>query len=364
MGMKSFGARVVRFEDAALVAGKGRYIDDIRLPGTLHAAFLRSPYGHARIRSIDAAAALRCPGVHAVITAADLPDAMRQRRMPLLVPNATMSTLRTQRCLAVEEVCYVGEALAVVIADSRYVAEDALAAIEVDYEMLPAVSDVRSAVAAGAPRAHLDLESNVVSRFVMNYGDADAAFAAAPHVFRETMWQHRGGGMAMETRGVLAHHDPVADSLTLWSTTQTPHIARRMLAEIFEAELESIRVATPDVGGGFGPKAIFYPEDAVVAFAARQLGGPVKFIEDRREHFLCTTQERDQYWNVEIAVDEKGRILGVRGDMLHDTGAFVPWGIIMPYIAGATMPGPYVIPAYRLECTVAFTNTVAMPMPT
>jgi carbon-monoxide dehydrogenase large subunit len=359
MGSKNFGARVTRFEDVALVSGKGHYVDDIHIAGTLHAAFLRSPHGHARIKSIDTVAALRCEGVHAVLTAADLPERMRKQRMPLLLPNATMATLRTQHSLAVDEVCYVGQALAVVVADSRYLAEDALAAIEVDYEVLPAVSDVRSALGDGAPRAHADLDSNIVSEFVMNYGDVEAAFASAPHVFREELWQHRGGGMAMETRGVLAQANVTTDTLTLWSSTQTPHIARRMLAEVLDVDLESIRIIAPDVGGGFGPKAIFYPEDAVVAHASRALGRPVKFIEDRREHFLCATQERDQYWNVEIAVDNDGAILGVRGDMLHDTGAFVPWGIIMPYIAGATMPGPYVVPAYHLACTVAFTNKVA-----
>jgi carbon-monoxide dehydrogenase large subunit len=359
MGSKNFGARVTRFEDVALVSGKGQYVDDIHIAGTLHAAFLRSPHGHARIKSIDTSAALRCEGVHAVLTAADLPERMRKQRMPLLLPNATMATLRTQHSLAVDEVCYVGQALAIVVADSRYLAEDALAAIEVDYEVLAAVSDVRAALADGAPRAHADLDSNVVSQFVMNYGDVETAFASAPHVFREELWQHRGGGMAMETRGVLAQANVTTDSLTLWSSTQTPHIARRMLAEVLDVDLESIRIIAPDVGGGFGPKAIFYPEDAVVAHASRALGRPVKFIEDRREHFLCATQERDQYWNVEIAADNDGNILGVRGDMLHDTGAFVPWGIIMPYIAGATMPGPYVVPAYHLECTVAFTNKVA-----
>lgn len=359
MGSKNFGARVTRFEDAALVSGKGRYVDDIHIQGTLHAAFLRSPHGHARIKAIDTSAALRCEGVHAVLTEADLPERMRKQRMPLLLPNATMATLRTQHSLAVDEVCYVGQALAIVIADNRYLAEDALAAIEVEYEVLPAVSDVRAALAEGAPRAHIDLENNVVSQFVMNYGDVETAFASAPHIFREELWQHRGGGMAMETRGVLAQADVTSGGLTLWSSTQTPHIARRMLADILDVDLESIRIIAPDVGGGFGPKAIFYPEDAVVAHASRTLGRPVKFIEDRREHFLCATQERDQYWNVEIAVDNDGKILGVRGDMLHDTGAFVPWGIIMPYIAGATMPGPYVVPAYHLACTVAFTNKVA-----
>ncbi len=359
MGAQHFGAKITRFEDPALLSGKGRYIDDIRAPGALHACFLRSPHGHARIRSIDVSAALALPGIHSVLTAADLSEQMRNVRMPLLLPNATMSTLRTQHCLAVDEVCYVGQALAVVLADSRYLGEDALAYIDIDYEVLPAISDVRQAIEKDAPRVHTDLDGNVVSEFTMTYGDVDAAFASAPHVFRVSLWQHRGGGMAMEPRGVLAQHDEVNGQFTIWATTQTPHIARRMMAEILEMSLEDIRIATPDVGGGFGPKAIFYPEDPVVAFAARATGRPVKFIEDRREHFMCATQERDQYWDVEIAVTEEGRILGVRGNMLHDTGAYVPWGIIMPYIAGATMPGPYVIPSYRLDCVVAFTNKVA-----
>lgn len=359
MGAKQFGARVPRFEDSHLLSGKGRYVDDIPAMGALHACFLRSPHGHARIRGIDASTALAMPGIHGVFTASDLTAHMRTARMPLLLPNATMSTFRTQHCLAVDEVCYVGQALAVVLADDRYLGEDALAAIEVDYDVLDAVSDVRSAVLPDAPRVHHDLDTNIAAAFVMAYGDVEAAFAAAPHIFKEELWQHRGGGMSMEPRGTLAQYDAVNDMLTVWTSTQTPHIARRMMAEILEIDVEDIRVAAPDVGGGFGPKAIFYPEEPVVAHLARVSGRPVKFIEDRREHFLCATQERDQYWDVEIAVDDQAKILGVRGTMLHDTGAYVPWGIIMPYIAGATMPGPYVVPAYHLDCKVAFTNKVA-----
>ena len=358
MGAKHFGARVARLEDPALLSGRGRFVDDVKIPGVLHACFVRSPYAHARLLGIDAKPALALTGVHAVIAANDLPDPMRRQAMPMLLPNPTISSLCTQHALAREEVFYVGQPVAVVIADSRYIAEDAAAAVAVQYEVLPAIGDCRDGIAEGAPRAHSAVASNVLSTFQLAYGDVDAAFAGAAHMFEEEIWQHRGGGMAMETRAVLASYDAASDLLTVWSGTQTPHIGRRMLADLIGRELESIRMIAPDVGGGFGPKAIFYPEEAVIPAAALKLGRAVKWIEDRREHFLCATQERDQYWDIAIAVDDEGKILGVRGRMLHDTGAFVPWGIIMPYIAAATVPGPYVVPAYQLETKVVLTNKV------
>ncbi len=358
MGAKHFGARVKRLEDPALLAGRGRFVDDLKLPGLLHACFVRSPHAHARLGAIDSNPAMVMPGVHAVLTADDLPDPMRSGPMPMLLPNPAITTARTQTVLARDEVYYVGQPVAVVIADTRYIAEDAAAAVIADYDVLDAVGDCRDAIRDGAPRAHSDLDSNVAARFPLAYGDIDAAFAGAAHVFEEAIWQHRGGGMAIETRAVLASHDPVSDLLTVWSGTQTPHIGRRMLADLLGRELESIRMIAPDVGGGFGPKAIFYPEEAVIPAAALKLGRPVKWIEDRREHFLCATQERDQYWGMAIAVDGNGRILGVRGQMLHDSGAFVPWGIIMPYIAAVTVPGPYVVQAFRLETIVVLTNKV------
>ena len=359
MGVQTVGARVLRTEDPSLLTGCGQFVDDIHLPNALHAAFVRSGQGHARIRSIDRAAAAALPGVHAVLTASDLPAPMREARMPMLVPNPLLRGDLTQFCLAVSEVCYVGEPIAVVIADTRYIAEDAAALVIVEYEPLAAVSDVRDAVRPGGPLCHSGSADNKASVFKAAYGDTDAAFAAAAHVFREELWHHRGCGHAIECRGVLAVHEPITDSVTVWSSTQTPHIAKRMLADFLDRDPERIRVIAPDVGGGFGPKAIFYPEEAVIAAAALHLGRPVKWIEDRREHFLAATQERDQYWNVEVALDENAKLLGVRGTMLHDTGAFVPWGIIMPFIAGATMPGPYVLPSYNLEVTVAYTNKVA-----
>ena len=359
MGAKQFGARVARLEDPALLTGRGCFVDDVKLAGMLHACFVRSPHAHAKITGIDAVGVLSMPGVHAVLTAADMPASMAASRMPMLVPNPAISASLTQHCLAIDEVCYAGQAVAIVIADSRYIAEDAAAAIMVDYETLPISSDCREADKRGAPAAHLTVDGNVASKFRMAYGDVDAAFKTAAHVFNEDIWQHRGGGMALEARAVLASTDAATGLLTVWSATQTPHISRRMLADLLERDLETIRVIAPDVGGGFGPKAIFYAEEAVTAAASLKLGRPVKWTEDRREHFLCANQERDQYWNVAIAVDKDAKILGVRGTLLHDTGAFVPWGIIMPFIAAATMPGPYVIPAYDLDVNVVLTNKVA-----
>jgi carbon-monoxide dehydrogenase large subunit len=357
MGAKHFGARVKRLEDPALLSGRGRFVDDVKLPGTLHACFVRSPHAHAKLLGFDTKATLAMPGVHAVITAADLPETMRNTPLPLLLPNPTLVG-RTQLALARDEVCYVGQAVAVVVADTRYLAEDAAVALIPQYEVLPAASDCRAAAAEKAPRVHSDLSSNVASTFRLNYGDVEAAFAGAAHVFKEELWQHRGGGMAMETRAVLAHHEPASDMLTVWSGTQTPHIGRRTLADLLGRDQESIRMIAPDVGGGFGPKAIFYPEEAVIPAVALKLGRPVKWIEDRREHFLSATQERDQYWRMEIAIDAEGKILGVRGRMVHDSGAFVPWGIVMPYIAASTVPGPYVVPAYDLQTQVVLTNKV------
>ncbi len=358
MGAKHFGARVTRLEDPALLAGRGRFVDDMKLPGMLQACFVRSPHAHARLLGCDARAALVMPGVYAVLTASDLPDPMRSTRLPLLLSNPALATPRTQHVLARDEVSYVGEPVAIVIADSRYIAEDAAAALIVQYEELPAVSDCRKAVEEGAARVHSDLASNVAANFRLGYGDVDGAFASAAHVFIEGLWQHRGGGMAIETRAVLASYDPASDLLTVWSGTQTPHIGRAALADLLGRDLQSIRMVAPDVGGGFGPKAIFYPEEAAIPAAALKLGRPVKWIEDRREHFLCATQERDQYWEVSVAVDKAGKILGLRGHLLHDSGAFVPWGIVLPYIAASTVPGPYVVPTYALETSVVLSNKV------
>jgi|EndMetStandDraft_8_1072994.scaffolds.fasta_scaffold16826_1 aerobic carbon-monoxide dehydrogenase large subunit len=358
MGARHFGARIARLEDPALLTGSARFVDDIRPAGALHACFVRNPHAHAKIRSIDTSVASNLPGVHAVLTADDLPPRMASSQIPMLVPSPAIKTPRTQLALARHEVCYVGQTIAVAIAENRYLAEDAAAAVALEFELLPAVSDCRDAARTDAPRAHSDLASNIAAVVPMRYGDVDTAFASAAHVFEQEFFLHRGAAMTLEGRAVLASYDAGSDMLTVWSATQTPHLCRGTLADLLERDLEAIRVIAPHVGGGFGTKAPFYAEEAVIPAAAMKLGRPVTWQEDRREHFLAATQERDQLWKVAIAVDAEGKILGLSGSMLHDTGAFLPWGIIAPYIAGTTFPGPYVVPAYSLEVTVVLTNRV------
>src|SRR5258705_5431902 len=294
MSGKSIGARVLRTEDARLLTGRGEFVDDIQLPGTLHAAFVRASFAHARLRGVDASAALGLAGVHAVYTAADMTSAMRTTRLPMLVPNPYSKLSRTQFALAQSDVCYVGEPIAVVVADSRHLAEDAAALVGVDYEPLPAVSDCRGAVKDGAPLAHLGAPDNRAAIFKVAYGDVASAFASAPHIFREELWHHRGCGHAMECRGVLAEFDAHRGGLTVWSSTQTPHLEKRVLAQLLEMNSESIRVIAPDVGGGFRPKAIFYGEDAAAAAGPPPLKRPIKLVQDPREPFPYPTQERDR----------------------------------------------------------------------
>jgi len=353
-----FGASVKRKEDPAFLRGEGQFVDDIHLPEMLHAAFVRSPYAHASVGRIDKAAALALPGVHAVITFADLPEEIQRQTLPLLVPHPAIKQPRLPYALAKDETCYAGEPVACVIADNRYIAEDAAQLVEVEYESLPAVNDCRAALETGAPLAHRGTESNIAARFPVKVGDADRAFTGAAHVFREKIYQHRGGAFFMECRGAIAQFDPVSQGYTLHVSSQGPHRIKRSLLEMFDLGDHQMRVITPDVGGGFGPKGSFYPEYINVAVAAKQLGRPVKWIEDRRENFLTTHQERDQYWDMEIAVDGDAKIIGVRGQLIHETGAYVPWGIVLPWITATTVPGPYVIPHFKFDVISVFTNKI------
>jgi carbon-monoxide dehydrogenase large subunit len=355
---KTFGQSTLRIEDRDLLCGKARFVADIKMPGTLHAAFVRSPYAHARIVAIDKSAALALPGVVAVLTAEDIRATATTDRLVVALPDKTYTQQRDRYILAAQETVYVGEAIAMVVATDAYVAEDAAELVEIDFARLPAVADCRAALAADAPRVHSDAQDNLVAAFKSSYGDVEQAFAVAKHVFKESYWLHRGCAHSMECRGCVASYDVVDDKITLWSSTQTPLVAARILAELLGREEASVRVVAPDVGGGFGPKLVFYPEEAATAIAAIALQKPVRWIEDRREHFISTTQERDQYWDAEIALDAEGKILGVRGTLLHDHGAYTARGLTVPQGAVAAMSLAYVVPAFRMDVKAVLTNKV------
>ena len=360
MGAKMFGARVARLEDPKLLTGQGGYTDDMHLPGMLEAAFVRSPHSHARIKDINILDALKHKGVCKIYTASDLPDYLRNTTVPFQVPNPAISQPFQQRLLEDREVCFAGEPIALVVADTRYNAEDAATLVQVDYDILPGAADCKSALEDSAPLCHVDSPNNEGAKYKVGYGDVASAFANAHLTHREEYWIHRGGGFAIENRGVVAQYDELDDVVTIWSATQSPFLVKQNVVDMLGWESDRVRVIAPDVGGGFGPKTIYYVEEALIPLVAKELGKPVKWIEDRRENFLATNMERDQYWDMEIAVDADGKLLGVRGQMIHDTGAYMPWGIISPYISATTLPGPYVLPSYELETFVALTNKVAV----
>jgi carbon-monoxide dehydrogenase large subunit len=352
------GRRVPRVEDPALLRGAGRFVDDIHRPGQLEAAFLRSPIAHGMIKAIDVAAARVLPGVHAVFTLADLRSVLTADRLPLQFPSDVLPPNISPFILASKEVAFVGEAIALVVADSRYVAEDAIGMIDVDIETLPAASDCKEALAEGAPDAHVDRRGNLLIEFTQEYGDADAAIASAPRRLKLSLKQHRGGAHPIECRGVLAHYEPDMDVLTVWSSTQLAHEVRFFIMKMLGLDENRIRVVTPDVGGGFGAKFILYPEEVAISAASMLLGCPIKWIEDRREHLMASIQERDQYWDLEVGFDDVGKLRGVRGMMINDAGAYTFQGINLAYNASTNVPGPYVLPDYKLRVSVVETNKV------
>ena len=349
---------VNRLEDPALLRGEGRYIDDIIRPNMLEAAFVRSPYGHAEVGGIDAASARALPGVHAVLTRDDIKPFLQNEFLIVGLPSKLYKQDRNRPALAHREVVHVGEPVAIVIADNRYIAEDATAMVDVDYEPLPAISDCRAALAPEAPLAHRDGPDNLLAEFNIGYGEVDSVFTSAPHVFKESLWQHRGGGHSMECRGGMADFDAAEDFLTYWVSTQTPHAAMRALVDMLGRDESKIRVITPDIGGGFGPKLVFYPEDVTICIASIILKRPVKWIEDRREHFIATTQERDQYWEIEVAADDNGKLLGIRGEIIHDHGAYTGRGINLAANSAETLTMGYIVPNYMMNVKVALTNKI------
>lgn len=333
MTTRLFGERVRRKEDPRLLAGKGTYVDDVQLPGMVHAAVLRSPHAHARILRIDVRPALQIPGVLAVLTHSDLPPRL-QEPLPRLIPHPTLVHHRTQYALAPGIARHVGEPVAFVVADNRYVAEDAAEQIEVDYEELPAVADLEEAAADRPALVHPDAGTNTAAHYTQRVGDYEAARADARVVVAQRFVMDRGTAAPLECRGVVAHWDARARQLTVWDSTQAPIRVRDYLVQLFDMARKDVRVIAQDVGGGFGPKIMMcYPEEILVPLAAMGLGRPVKWIEDRREHFFATNHERMQIHDAEIALSSDGHILGVRTVFLHDAGAYIPYGLIVPIVA-------------------------------
>jgi carbon-monoxide dehydrogenase large subunit len=350
------GSPVPRLEDEALLRGAGRFVDDIAVPGALAACFVRSPHPHALIRGMAKEAARTLPGVHAVLALDDLESVLVRRRMLRQSNSGTALDKLWAFALADGEASYVGEAVALVLADDRYVAEDAAALVAVDYEVLPAAADCRTAVEPGAPPVRREVKSNIVSTTTVAYGDIETAFRHAARVFGEELWQHRGSAHPIEGRGILAEYRSADDSIDVWASTQKAHDLYHALNSAMRFPANRLRVAAPDIGGGFGPKLCVYPEDVAVVAAAKLMRRSVKWIEDRREHFTNAVHERDQYWSLEIAVDADARVLGIRGRLLHDLGAYALQDVNLPYNSASMLSGPYVVPALAIGVTVVATN--------
>jgi carbon-monoxide dehydrogenase large subunit len=352
---KMVGARIERREDERLLTGKGRYVDDLDIPDALAAAFLRSPNAHARILNIDMSAARELPGVVAVFSGADLMEIQKP-----LAPKVMHPKLKDLPRLPMppEEVHFVGEPVAIVVAESRYIAEDALELIDVDWEVLPAIASTAAALAPDAPLANSKADSNVAVLLTQHCGDPDEAFRTAPHTLSEEFFVMRGGGHSMETRGTAARFDPATGQVTIWDNTQSPHYARQQLSVIYEMAEDDIRViAPPDVGGGFGPKAQFYGEEVVIPWVAMKIGRAVKWIEDRQENFSSTMMERSQTHHMRVAFDGDGMLLAIHDVIEHDQGAYCA-GLQVPSITTSTVPGPYKIPNIHTELRACYTNMV------
>ena len=350
------GAPLRTVEAGRFLTGRGQYVDDLVLPGMLHAAFVRSPHAHARLGTIDIAAARARPGVAAVLTGAEARERASRLHTPLNVPHYRDVGAHA---LAWDKVRFAGEPVAVVAAESRYLAEDACEAIVVHYEPLPAVVDPAAALAPGAPLLYEELGENVLVRASFQGGDPEAMFARAEVVLRETFYSQRQSGNPLEPRGLVARWAPESGELTVWASTQVPHLMRSALAEFLRLPEHRVRVIAPDVGGGFGSKMLVYPEDVAVCLLAMQLGRPVKWIEDRREHLLAACHAREQVHEVELAATRDGRILAIRDRALCNVGAYSTWpttGALEAMQVGKLLPGPYRLRHFAWETVAVLTN--------
>lgn len=353
------GKPVRRKEDYRLITGRGLYVDDIKLPGMVYAAFLRSPYAHAKIKSIDASKALRIPGVIGVYTGADFRGKIGPIPTGWMLTGADLKVPEWP-AVAYDRVRFVGEIVAVAVAQDPYTARDAIDAIEVDYEALPAVVRAEDAIKPGAPQLHEGISNNVAFRWRFKGGDDfEDVSRKADRVIRQRMINQRLIPSAMEPRGAVAEYNRYTGELTLWVTSQNPHVHRLLLSGVLGVPEHRLRVIAPDVGGGFGSKIPVYPLEAIVARLAMDLGRPVKYVETRRENFVGTIHGRDHVEEVEAAVKNDGTILGIRVRTLANMGAYVSTAApgVPTILFGTMLSGPYRIGSVDVEVTGVFTNT-------
>lgn len=351
--MSAIGRRIGRLEDRRLLRGLGHFVDDVNRTGQLWMRVLRAPLAHARIGSIDAEAALALPGVEAVLAGEDLEGVA-----PIPVRTATEHPLEEflQPVLARGRVRYVGEPVAVVLAEDPYLAEDAAELIEVEYEALPVALEARTAVEPDAPQLRDDA-GNEAATLSMGYGDVEEAFRSATRVVEAEVGIGRHSGVPLETRGLVAEYDRGSGHLTVWGSTKVPHFNRRVLSQLMDMPLSRISMKKSDAGGGFGVRGEFYPEDFLVPYLARETGRPVKWIEDRQENLVATNHSREQTHRLQAAFDEEGRLLALRDEIWHDNGAYIrTHGVIVADLTLAMLPGPYRVPAYEGTAHVALTN--------
>ncbi len=349
-------ARIKRLEDPPLLTGKARYLDDLKLPGMLTVAFLRSPHAHASIVELDLGGALDAPGVVALLTGEEVALSARPLRAELRVPGYKLTGWPA---LAREKVRFVGELVAAVAASDRYRAEDALEQIRVSYEPLPAVTDAERGMEAGAPRLHAELADNVFLHVHFDNGKVEQAFREAEIRFSETFRHARCTGAPMENRGVIAHLDQPGGTLTVWASTQAPHLLRTGLAEALDLPESRIRVIAPAVGGGFGPKMHLFPEDVVICLLALRLGRPVKWVEDRRENLMAGAHAREHVNRIEVAAKRDGTLLGFRATLVCDVGAYSIYPVtaaLEPMTAAGILPGPYRVQGYSYDAYAVATN--------
>jgi carbon-monoxide dehydrogenase large subunit len=353
----AIGAPVERVEDLRLLRGRGRYVDDFARPGMLHASILRSAVGHGRLVSIDASRALAMPGVQAVIIASDIAHELgRIPRIPMRQEPLAELEPYEQPVIAHEKVRYVGEPLAVVVADDQARAEDALEAIDVEIDALPAIADCAAADRA-AVLLHEEAGTNCALTIIAVRGDADAAFAGAPYVRRERFRVHRHTAIPMETRGLLADWDAARGKLIVLGASKVPFPNRRVLARHLGLELEDIEMLEGDTGGAFGVRGEFYPEDFLIPYAAKRLMKPVKWIEDRREHLTASNHAREAECDLELACGLDGTILALRGHARTDIGAYLRTnGLTASRNIAQVSPGPYRIPHVLLRVSAMLTN--------